>query len=767
MTDMVFDPVRGTYLTWDLQVVNHSDSEVPSWLPVAREQGETIAQAWVRSRDPGDDAIADKTAQEALQTGQRRYTQTFRHYMADGSVRWMHEDVRIKELPPVTQKDSPLSERFRRWRLTGVVTDITERREAELAREAALRELEQSRENMRRVVERANCLLWQGEVCETLSSSYAHTFPLDPERGTYGAWNVEVLNEAEVLHWLPIDCKPNETLYDAWSRARDARDTWECDQRSRHALLSGNDRYTQNFRNRMADGSLRWMQEDVHVEALSSLSEESEDVNGVRHPLRRWRLTGVVTDITERKTAEEALWWRANRDGLTGISNRDWIRTQIESGLQDLRQYPLERHTPGALFLFDLDGFKYVNDSLGHDAGDRVLQIIAMRLENVLQKEIVRFGVHPVCARLGGDEFVVWVPQLRCSPSTCINISEEGARCAAACIAESLLQTISQPTRIENSSSETRELLMTGSVGIALFPGDGVDTETLLKNADTALYQSKEAGRGKYRFFNRERSQEVANRLRLETRLRQAVKNKALTVWYQPQIETDTEQVVGLEALLRWQDPELGMVSPNTFIPLAEEIGLIHDLGEYALRTACHQIARWRRQFLPTLRVCVNLSALQLVENGMSQVVLSALEEAGLPGEALELEITETALFRSGEQGAAHFIREVRAQGIRLAIDDFGTGYSSLSNLRSVPLDVVKIDRNFTSDLTGNVQTRSIVRAIIDLSHALGLTVTAEGVETPAQQATLALLQCDTIQGFLFSQPVSAQRMEELLRHLA
>ncbi len=497
------------------------------------------------------------------------------------------------------------------------------------------------------------------------------------------------------------------------------------------------------------------MQEDVRVERLACQEELGRDGK----PLRRWQLTGVVTDVTERKLAEEALWWRANRDSLTGIPNREWIRERIETDLKEARLPQESRPEPGqgALFVLDLDGFKYVNDSLGHEAGDRMLQTIASRIETVLQTEVRDYGVDSTCARLGGDEFVIWVPRL--------SASDRDIRSSATHIAECLLKAISQPTRLNSVTLGKRELLMTGCIGIAVSFEDGTDTETLFMNADTALYQAKEAGRGKYRFHSQERSTEVANRLVLETRLRLAIKNEALTLCYQPQVDILTGRVVGVEALLRWHDQELGTVSPSTFIPLAEEIGLIHALGTFALREACKQATKWRQQLLPSLRICVNLSALQLVEAGMIQIVLSALEEANLPGEALELEITETALFRSGEHGAANFLREARSRGMRLAIDDFGTGYSSLSYLRNVPVDVVKIDCNFIRDITENRQTRSIVRAMIDLSHALGLTVTAEGVETEGQKVVLAALNCDTFQGFLFSRPVSAQDVESLLNH--
>jgi diguanylate cyclase (GGDEF)-like protein len=480
------------------------------------------------------------------------------------------------------------------------------------------------------------------------------------------------------------------------------------------------------------DGHLSW------IELL--LLPLPENDTGAFH------LVCIQHDITERKQT-------AQYDSLTHLPNRDWLRERITADLRSNNGIP--GHPPSAaLLLLDLDSFKYVNDSLGHEAGDRVLRTLSARLTRVMEHKIQELAPNAAMARVGGDEFAIWLPYLS---------DEENSQTVVGNIAEMLLRVLTDPLVLEIPPGERREFLTTGSIGIALYPTNGTDTDMLQKNAGTALRQAKEQGRGGYRFHTAQQSLLVANRFLLENRLRHTIQNEEMRLVYQPQVEMTTNRIVSVEALLRWTDDRLGVVSPNTFIPLAEETGLIHALGEWSLRHACQQLRLWRA-FYPELRMSVNLSARQLLEPRIGQIIISALADVDLPGDALDLELTESALLRSGEPGVFSLLRDLRQYGIRLALDDFGTGYSSLSYLRNLPVDVVKIDRGFITDISENRQTLAIVHAIIDLSHALGLSVTAEGVETKGQYSILRSLHCDTIQGYLFSRPVGP---EELLQRLS
>jgi diguanylate cyclase (GGDEF)-like protein/PAS domain S-box-containing protein len=732
---VLLDPDRGTGVFWKTFPAINED-EVLNWLPIARKENETFSESWYYARHKGDLEECNKRSARALVSGTDRYTQLFRTFVRDGSVRWLQEDVRVLPMEP-TDEQQTWGENLRHWGVTGVVTDVTER----IAVEEALRV---SEERLAFALEATGEGVWDWNIItDTLRMSPAGLdmigYTLEEFSGT--------------LAFFVSRCHPVDRI--------------ELERLMRNAVSGQTRNLSLEVRYQHKNGHYTWV----------LIRGKVVEWNPQGAPVR---MVGTNLDITQRKAMEEALWWRAHHDSLTGLPNREWIRTRID---EDLKQKSLaaDSVSVGALLLMDLDGFKYVNDSLGHDAGDRVLQVVAARLGAALETDLIGHNERVALARLGGDEFVIWIPHLRpervttsrpgrhreSSKNRDTTKSQNSTLRAYGQIAESILRTLSQPTRVDSASEGKREFLMTASIGIALCPDDGTEMETLLKSADIALYQAKEAGRSKYRFYTQERSLAVSQRLTMETRLRRAVKGQKMTLAFQPQVDVVTQQVVGVEALVRWTDEKLGSVPPSVFIPLAEEIGLIHALGEFVLREACQQVASWRQVLHPTLRICVNLSALQLVEEGMVRIVLSALERSNLPGNALELEITETALFRSGEQGVAHFLSEVRNRGIRLAVDDFGTGYSSLSHLRSVPVDVVKIDKGFIQEMGENRQTCAIVKAIIDLAHALGLTVTAEGVETEKQQITLTTLNCDTVQGYLFSRPLPAQGIEELLRSRA
>ncbi|WP_181358819.1 sensor domain-containing protein [Pseudothauera lacus] len=451
-------------------------------------------------------------------------------------------------------------------------------------------------------------------------------------------------------------------------------------------------------------------------------------------PLPDGGFVTIYTDVTEHKRAAAEIEHLAHHDMLTGLANRLWLDARLEQSLADSRR---NHHGLAVLFL-DLDRFKHINDSLGHHVGDALLVDVANRLRgNVREVDIV--------ARQGGDEFVVVVQAI-------------GGSSDAAHVAVKILEALSAPYLIGGS-----ELHTTPSIGIALFPEDGEDAATLLRNADTAMYHAKALGRANYQFYAEEMNLSATARLDLERKLRRALQLEQFELWYQPQIEAASGQVCGVEALIRWRHPDDGLISPARFIPLAEETGLIVELGYWVLRAACRQARHWRDAGLPALRMSVNLSTRQLMHRGLAEGVSSALAAADIPAGLLELEITESAVMEEPENAIA-VLANLKRLGVNLAIDDFGTGYSSLSYLKLFPLDRLKIDRSFVSDIEHDANDAAIVTAAVSLAHNLGLSVVAEGVETAVQVARLAELGCDELQGYHFSRPLPAHEATAWLR---
>lgn len=438
----------------------------------------------------------------------------------------------------------------------------------------------------------------------------------------------------------------------------------------------------------------------------------------------------ITRDISEQKKTSALIRWQAYNDPLTRLPNRAFFRQALEEAVQ--------KAEPFAVHFIDLDQFKYVNDSLGHAAGDQMLREVTARFERCLE-------AGDILARMGGDEFTL--------------LSAEADR------AEALLAALLRPLVIEG-----HELHVAASVGISRFPHDGADADTLLKHADLAMYHAKESGRGQWQQFSPALTESARERLTLETSLRKAIDREEMLVLYQPQVSLEHGRIIGSEALVRWQHPEKGLIAPSRFIPLAEETGLIVPLGEWVLRTACRQAAAWEQAGMP-LRQSVNLSARQLGEAGLVQTVQSALAESGLSPHLLDLELTESTLVAQGET-ARERLTMLRALGVRISLDDFGTGYSSLAYLRRFPLDTLKVDRSFVAGLEKEKrgkaglaarQDRAVVRAIIDMAHALDLEVVAEGVETKAQYEILRRLRCNSMQGYLYSPPVLPELLEALL----
>ena len=436
----------------------------------------------------------------------------------------------------------------------------------------------------------------------------------------------------------------------------------------------------------------------------------------------------------EKTRADERIEYLASHDSLTDLPNREMFNGMLRRAIEAAERY--QRRF--ALLFIDLDRFKVINDSLGHDAGDRLLVEIGGRLRRALRSS-------DVVARLGGDEFVV--------------ILEEAAeRPEVERIAGELLSVLSQPLQLSGHECQT-----TASIGIAMYPSDGTDMQTLTKNADIAMYLAKEDGKNGFRFFTREFKTQSIERLTLESALRRALERDQFTLHYQPKIDMASGQITGVEALLRWNHPDLGSVSPAQFIPLAEETGVIVPIGRWVLKEACAQNMAWQRRGLRPVTMAVNLSPRQFADGHLLQDVDEALMASGMSPVLLQLEVTESMVMRNVSR-AIKILDAIQSRGIRLAIDDFGTGYSSMSLMKQFPIDTIKIDRSFVRDLPVDSEDQAIAQAIISMGKALGMTVVAEGVETPEQQAFLRSHACDEMQGFLFSKPLPPKQMADLLR---
>lgn len=444
-------------------------------------------------------------------------------------------------------------------------------------------------------------------------------------------------------------------------------------------------------------------------------------------------IEGTLIDITERKRAEEQVKHLAFHDSLTGLPNRLLFNDRLRVAMVHANRY---REKLAVLFL-DIDRFKVINDSLGHSIGDELLRRVAERVAGCIRQE-------DTIARLGGDEFTVLLP----------GIAKEEA---AATIANKILEAVRLPFFIEH-----RELFITTSIGVTLFPADGADPETLVRNADTAMYRAKEQGRDNHQLYAPAMNTKALERLSLESRLRQALQNRELVIHYQPLIELATGQIRGAEALLRWQHPELGLVAPGEFISIAEVSGLIVPIGQWVLRTACAQARAWQLKGYPKFSVAVNLSARQFQQADLVFQVTEALHEADLSAASLDLEITESNAMQNAELSIST-LWDLKNLGVSLSMDDFGTGYSSLSYLKRFPIDRIKIDQSFVRDVTRDPDDAAIAAAIIAMAHSLKLTAVAEGVETEAQLEFLRAQRCDEMQGYLFSPPVPAEKFELFL----
>ncbi len=449
-------------------------------------------------------------------------------------------------------------------------------------------------------------------------------------------------------------------------------------------------------------------------------------------------VVAIVRDITERKLTEQRIRHIAHHDDLTGLPNRSLIRDRLDQAILHAQR----RERSVAVAFIDLDGFKLVNDGLGHNAGDELLKVVGKRMQECLRRE-------DTLGRFGGDEFVIILADQADNPS------------ALAPVLEKIRQAVHEPVLLEG-----QEVQVSCSMGVVMYPRDGGDPNTLMMNADAAMYRAKDMGKNTFQFYTREMNASVEQKLVLLEGLRGALDDGQFHLLYQPKVDLRTGLIIGVESLIRWQHPEHGIISPLRFIGLAEESGLIVAIGEWVLRTACRQNLAWQRAGLAPITISVNVSPRQFEEKRLVERVAQALTDSGLDPAHLELEVTESLIMRDLAQSVGK-MRELEAMGISLSIDDFGTGYSSLSALKSFPISRLKIDKSFVSELADNTDDQAIAMAVISLGHKLNLRVIAEGVETEQQCNFLRDNDCDEMQGYLFSMPVPASKIHSLLEEQA
>jgi diguanylate cyclase (GGDEF)-like protein/PAS domain S-box-containing protein len=464
----------------------------------------------------------------------------------------------------------------------------------------------------------------------------------------------------------------------------------------------------------------------IFIEASVSLQKDSSGKSiGFR---------GITRDVTERKFTEEKIQYMATHDALTGLPNRLMFNQLINHTIQTAQRYQRQF----AVLFIDLDRFKTINDTMGHEAGDQLLQEIATRLKQTLR-------VVDVAARLGGDEFVILIEEISDSNH-------------AATVAHKILTSIIKPITIMG-----QECRITASIGICMFPKDAQDEQSLMKNADIAMYLAKEEGKNNYQFYSGDIQSKSLERLSIETNLRCALDRNELSLHYQAKVDFKTNVITGVEALLRWQNPYLGSVTPTQFIPVAEETGLIVSIGRWVMRSACEQNISWQQQGLPTVCMAVNLSPRQLTDDNLIDDISTALNDSGMAPNLLELEITEGMVMQNPTRMIA-VLAKIKNLGVRLAIDDFGTGYSSLAQIKHFPIDTLKVNRSFIRNFPQDTEDKAITKAIIAMGKTLSLTVVAEGVETEDQMNFLKDHCCDEMKGYYFSKPIMPEQFADLLR---
>lgn len=641
----------------------------------------------IRRVHPDDVSSAKERIWKSISEGSNEHQNEYRVLLDDGSNRWLFTSAKIHR----DENGKPES-------ITGVVIDVTDRKHIEDS-------LKEAQMQLRTALYSTNIGLFKFAYDSDIEESFDESNPL--------VWNFNMAP----LYGYALDAKMDSRNF--FNSVHP--DDMEAAKRmvDEHVKNKTTD-HQHEYRVIWPDGSVRWL----YSRATLSYTTEGK--------LRD--MIGIAVDITERKEAEEKIQYLATHDGLTGLPNRNVFNQLLEHEIHVARR----GKDKFCIMFIDLDRFKMINDSLGHDAGDQLLQSMAQRLQSS-----IRDG--DIVSRLGGDEFVILAREITSDHQ-------------AANLAQKILHKISEPIFLSN-----HEYRITGSIGIATYPVDGEDELTLMKNADVAMYLAKEEGKNNFQFYSSSIKTLSLEKLTLENDLRKALANNEFYLDYQAKVHMSDKSIAGVEALIRWKHPELGLVSPDQFIPLAEETGTIIPIGRWVLETACNQARLWLQQGLPPICISVNLSPRQFSDPHLLQDIAEVLEKTELQPNLLELEITESMVMNNADR-AVMLLKSIKTLGVRLAIDDFGTGYSSLGQLKQFPIDTLKVDKSFIQHIPVDAEDKAITEAIIAMGKSLSLTVIAEGVENSDQQSFLQAHACDQMQGFYFSRPVSADDFAEFVR---
>jgi diguanylate cyclase (GGDEF)-like protein/PAS domain S-box-containing protein len=660
---------------WTMQYVSEGCLKLTGYAP-----DDFLANSVISCEElthPDDRRRVRQEVYAALRANER-YSLEYRIVCRDGAVRWVWErgiGVRDAQGAPIA--------------LEGYIVDITQRKQAEQALHEAERRYRSIFENAVEGIFQSTPDKGYLAVNPALARIYGYDSPQQM---------IETLRDIE-----------RQLYVDPHRRGEFLRRMAEHDS-------------VINFESQVyqRNGSIIWISENARV------------VRGPGNEILFYE--GTVVDITERKFHEAQIRHQATHDALTGLPNRNLLQDRLQQAMLNA-----QRHGDIAAVAFiDLDQFKFINDSLGHEVGDELLKTVGTRLRSCMR-------AHDTVARLGGDEFVVVLSGYQSSEA----ISDTMRR---------LVAVVSEPWDADGLT-----LHVTCSVGIAVYPNDAQDAQTLLRHADSAMYKAKELGRNNFQYFSADMNLNATERLDMLNSLRRAVANNEFLLHFQPKVRLASDQVVGAEALLRWEHPVRGMVSPADFIPLAEESGVIVDIGAWVLRAACAQCLAWQQAGYPALPISVNLSPKQLARDDLVDVVADTLRDTGLAPGCLELEITESSVMRDVDKSLATLLR-LKELGVKISIDDFGTGYSSLNYLKRFPVDTLKIDRSFVSDIATNADDAAIVKAVISLAHILNLSVVAEGVECEEQHRFLMENGCDEVQGYHFGRPMPPHEFSRLLQ---